>query len=193
MITTARHRIAGLAALAVLGVGALAGCSAASGSTASTTSAVTVSAAQSAAEVLAADKEAHAADDTSYDAATATTITLDGDTAQVSGDGSDDVTIDGSTVTITAEGTYVLSGSLTDGQVIIDAADAHVTLVLDGVDISSSTGAAIAATAADEVTVITADGSENTLSDTDGYADDAEVNAALYSSAGTSRWPARDR
>ena len=67
-------------------------------------------------------------------------------------------------MTITAEGTYLLSGSLTDGQVIIDAADAHGRrLVLDGVDISSSTGAAIAATAVDEVTVITADGSENTL------------------------------
>ncbi|HVK35829.1 MAG TPA: carbohydrate-binding domain-containing protein, partial [Microlunatus sp.] len=183
MITTARCRIAGLAALAVLGAGTLAGCGAAAGSdTASTTSAVSVSATQTAAEVLAADKEAHSADDTSYDASAATAITLDRDSAQASGDGSNGVDIDGSTVTITGAGTYLLSGSLTDGQVMIDAADAHVTLVLDGVDIASTTGAAIAATAADEVTVITAEGSENTLSDTDSYADDVDVDAALYSS-----------
>lgn len=59
---------------AVLGVGALAGCGAAD--TASTTSAVTVSATQTAAEVLAADKEAHSVDGTSDDDSTATTITL---------------------------------------------------------------------------------------------------------------------
>jgi hypothetical protein len=185
MISTVRRSLAGLAALSVLGVGALAGCTSAttSSDTPSTSTAVSVAAAQTAQEVLAADKESHTADDTEYDASSATTVTLDGKTAAVSGDGSAQVTVDGSTVTITAEGTYVLSGSLSDGQVIIDAPDAHVTLVLDGVDIASSTGAAIAATDADEVTVITADGSENTLSDTDSYADDADVNAALYSAA----------
>lgn len=127
MITTVRRRIAGLAAFAVLGAGALAGCSGAtSGDTASTTSAVSVSAAQTATEVLAADKEAHSADDTGGDTSTTTTITLNGDSAKVSGDGSDNVTIDGSTATITAEGTYVLSDSLTDGQVIIDASSGMV-------------------------------------------------------------------
>ena len=186
MINTVRRRLAGLAAFAVLGAGVLAGCSAASTSSTDSTSsaaAVAVSAAQSAEQVLAADKEAHSVEDTDDDASTATTITLDGDSASASGDGSAGVTVDGSTVTITAEGTYLLTGSLSDGQVIIDAADAKVTLVLDGVDISSSSGAAIAATDADEVTVITAEGSENTLSDTDSYADDADVNAALYSAA----------
>ncbi len=186
MINTVRRRLAGLAAFAVLGAGVLAGCSAASTSSTDSTSsaaAVAVSAAQSAEQVLAADKEAHSVEETDDDASTATTITLDGDSASASGDGSAGVTVDGSTVTITAEGTYLLTGSLSDGQVIIDAADAKVTLVLDGVDISSSSGAAIAATDADEVTVITAEGSENTLSDTDSYADDADVNAALYSAA----------
>ena len=188
-IKTVRRRIAGLAAFSVFSVGALAGCSigTASSSTADATTigtTVSVSAAQTAQQVLADNKEVHTADATSYDAGTeATTITLTGSSATVSGDGSKNVTVDGSTVTITAAGTYVLSGSLTDGQVIIKAPDAHVILVLDGVDIASSSGAAIAATDADEVTVITADGSENTLSDTDSYADDADVNAALYSAA----------
>ena len=67
MITTTRRRIAGLAAFAVLGVGALAGCSATTSSdTASTTSAVTVSAAQSPADVLAALARGETVDPSKY-------------------------------------------------------------------------------------------------------------------------------
>ena len=140
MISTVRRRLASLAAVSVLGVGALAGCTAATADsdTSPTTDSASVSATQTPAAVLAANTEAHSVDATDYDASTATTITLEGDSATVSGEGSDSVTVDGSTVTITVEGSYLLSGSRTDGQVIIDAAGAHVTLVLDGVDIAAA-------------------------------------------------------
>ncbi|HEY7812122.1 MAG TPA: carbohydrate-binding domain-containing protein [Nakamurella sp.] len=45
------------------------------------------------------------------------TITLSGSTATST---SDTVTVDGGTVTITAAGTYRISGTLTDGQVVVD-------------------------------------------------------------------------
>ena len=51
--------------------------------------------------------------DASWDAATATTITLNGATATVEGSGA---AADGSTVTISAAGTYVVSGTLADGR-----------------------------------------------------------------------------
>ena len=134
----------------------------------------------SAAAVLAANKASHADGSASdWDKASAVTITLSGNSAKSSGAG---VTISGSTVTITAAGTYRLTGDL-DGQVVVAAADAEVTLVLDGVDIASTSTAAIAITDADLAVVVLADGSVNTLSDASSYAEDADVNAALFSSA----------
>ena len=56
----------------------------------------------------------------------------------------DGVKVSGSTVTITEAGTYVLSGTLTDGQVIIDAGDEDdVRLVLENASITCTTTAPI--------------------------------------------------
>ncbi len=97
------------------------------------------------------------------------------------------VTVDGSTVTITEPGTYRISGTLDDGQVVVDSsADGVVRLVLDGADVTSSTGAAIDVQDADQVSVVLADGSTNRLEDAAEYADttsDNAANAALYSTA----------
>ena len=66
-----------------------------------------------------------------YDENDAVTITLGGTSAQTSS--SNGVTIDGSTITITAEGVYIFSGTLSDGQIIVDADDsAKVQIVLNG-------------------------------------------------------------
>jgi hypothetical protein len=156
----------------------LAGCAgnANSNSEPTSTAAGSVAATQTVAEVLAENTAVHQAD-VSEDTADAVTITLKGDTASADGNG---VRIDGSTVTIRAAGTYVLSGELT-GQVVVGAAEADVTIVPDGAAITISSTAALAATAVGELTVVLADGSENTLSDTDSYAEDADVNAALFS------------
>ncbi|MFP5282185.1 MAG: carbohydrate-binding domain-containing protein [Actinomycetes bacterium] len=171
-----RKRLSAAVAALVLSAGTLAGCGSGSDTGAASATMVNVSAAQSAAEVLADNQTAHTA--TGSAAADAVNVVLDGSGATADGEG---VTVDGVTVTITAGGTYRLSGTLTDGQVVVDAADADVRLILDGVDIASSTTAAISATAVDTLVVELTDGTKNTLSDTDTYAENADVNAALFS------------
>ena len=67
-------------------------------------------------------------------------------------------------VTITEEGVYHISGSLTDGMILVDADEtAKVQLVLDGVWISNSANAAIYVKEADKVFITLAEGSENSL------------------------------
>lgn len=70
----------------------------------------------------------------------------------------------GQDVTITDEGVYVLSGSAQDATVVVQADEnAKVQLVLDGLEISNGSKAAIYVVSADKVFVTTADGSTNTL------------------------------
>ena len=186
MRTRFRTKTAAALVSVALASAALAGCSSdtesdGTSATASSGTSSAVDGTQSAATVLAANKEDHAGDAASeWDESSAVDISLDDEKVSVDGDGA---RADGSTVTIGSGGTYRISGTLTDGQIVVNAPDAKVTLVLDGADISSSSGAAVAATEADEVTVILADGSKNTLSDADSYADDAEADAALFSAA----------
>ncbi|GAA4807959.1 carbohydrate-binding domain-containing protein [Nocardioides caeni] len=127
-------------------------------------------------------------DDGEYDAADATTISLADGASTASGSSSDAVTVEGDTVTITAPGTYVLSGELSDGQVVVDSsAEGKVLIVLDGVDLTSSTTSPLVITAADEAVVILADGSTNTLADSAAAAADDEEDdaptATLFSMA----------
>jgi hypothetical protein len=140
-----------------------------------------VDASQSASDVLAANlaiEPSAAASD--VDETGGVAIAFDGDSISA-GEG---VTVDGSVATITAAGTYLISGTLDDGELVVDTTDdASVVLVLDGVDITSSASAAISVTDAKDVVVDLASGSSNTLSDASGYAVDADANAALYSSA----------
>lgn len=122
--------------------------------------------------------------DLAYDADAAVTITLaDGASTSSSTSG---VAIDGDTVTISAAGTYVLSGTLSDGRIVVASdADGTVKLVLDNASVTSSSGSAFVITAADEAVVVLADGTSNSLADGTGYdtsADDAP-NAALFSMA----------
>ena len=97
---------------------------------------------------------------------------------------SDAVQISGNTVTIIDEGTYILSGTLTDGMVIVDAEDTDkVQLVLDGVDITSAESAAIYVREADKVFITTASDSQNTLTNGGTYTaiDDNNIDAAIFS------------
>lgn len=125
------------------------------------------------------------ADDLAYDESDIVAISLDGATATTAGDS---VEIDGSEVTITGGGSYALSGTLDDGQVVVDAGDDDdVVLILDGVDIVNGDGAAIAVLNADEAVVVLAEGSSNRLTDGSEYvfpdSDTDEPNATLYSAA----------
>lgn len=109
-------------------------------------------------------------------------ITFDGDRITADGSGA---TVDGNTVTITSAGTYTLSGTLTDGQIIVDSDDdGGVSLVLDNVDLTSSTSAPIAIMNAAEATLILPDGTNNVITDAATYVykgDEDEPNAAVFS------------
>ncbi|OLA22070.1 MAG: hypothetical protein BHW29_10465 [Faecalibacterium sp. CAG:74_58_120] len=74
------------------------------------------------------------------------------------------VRIDGQTVTITQAGTYQIAGTLDDGALIVESAEnAKITLVLGGVNIKNSIGAAIQISTADDVTIELAEGTTNVL------------------------------
>lgn len=125
----------------------------------------------------AADHEA--AGDYTYDAASATTIALAGTSATVTGAGA---TASGGVVTVTAPGTYVLSGTLTDGQVVVDSPDdGAVKLVLSGASITSSSDSGIRVDEGDKTVLILAAGTTNAVTDGAAYPDTAEQNAAVWS------------
>lgn len=74
------------------------------------------------------------------------------------------VLIDGQTVTITQAGTYQIAGTLGDGALIVKSAEnAKITLVLGGVSIKNTTGAAIQIGTADDVTIELSEGTTNVL------------------------------
>ena len=105
-------------------------------------------------------------------------ITLRGDAVLIDGTGA---AAGGTTVTITEAGVYVLSGTLGDGEIIVDAGDTDkVQLVLNGVDITNADGPAILVRSADKVFVTLTEGSENTLLDTgEAYAADESLSSNL--------------
>lgn len=114
-----------------------------------------------------------------YEESEAVYVTLsdDGITGETAG-----VAINGQTVTITEEGTYVFSGTLSEGQIVVDADDAKVQIVLDNVDITCATSAAVYVKSAEKVFVTLAEGSQNTLRNTDEYVavDDNNIDAVIF-------------
>lgn len=97
----------------------------------------------------------------------------------LSGEYSDftEIKLSGESVTIDNEGTYLLSGSLSDGQIIVNCPDtAKVQLVLGGVDITKSGGAAIYVKSADKVFITIAEGSQNSLTSTGEFVQSDENN-----------------
>ncbi len=116
-----------------------------------------------------------------YEESEAVTISLNGTGAEAS---SEAVQINGSTVTITAAGTYILSGTLKNGSVIVNVSkDDKVQLVLDGVTIHSDSFAAIYVVQADKVFVTLAEGSVNTLSNGGKFSqiDENNVDGVIFS------------
>ena len=115
-----------------------------------------------------------------YDESEAVKITLSGKTAACN---SSNVQIEDGVVTIKAAGVYVLSGTLTDGTIVVDAGDDDkVQLVLDGVSIMAADYAAIYAKNADKVFVTLAEGAENSLTVSGDYVqtDDNNVDAVIF-------------
>ena len=93
------------------------------------------------------------------------------------------VSISGNIITISKEGTYVLSGALSEGQIVVDADSAKVQLVLDNADITCASSAAIYVKNADKAFITLAEGSENILMNTAEYEaiDDNNIDAVIFS------------
>ena len=116
----------------------------------------------------------------SYGSVTAD-IELKGSSAVIDGAGA---SADGSTVTITAKGVYRITGTLDDGQIIIDAKGEKVQLVLSGASVSSKTSAPVYVKDADKVFITLAEGTENKLTDSSPAVSDEDSDspdAAIFS------------
>lgn len=86
-------------------------------------------------------------------------------------------------ITITRTGTYVLSGSLTNGQIVVDASGEKVQIVLKDASINCDTSAAIYVKSADKVFVTLAENTSNTLTNTKDFVaiDDNNIDAVIFS------------
>ena len=99
------------------------------------------------------------------------TITLNGDSAKVSGNGA--YYNDGSVV-ITGAGYYVFSGTLDDGNIVVDAYDSSkVFIFLNGVDIYCSDDACLRVENAEKVFLTLAAGTENRMESGETYSQTA--------------------
>lgn len=119
--------------------------------------------------------------ETGYDKNSAAVIKLNGKSASCS---SDAVKTKGSKITITDEGTYIISGTLQDGMIVVDADKSDkIQIVLNGANISSLTSAAIYVLKADKVFITTAAESESTLSNGGTYkaVDENNIDSVIYS------------
>lgn len=128
------------------------------------------------------DKEIKNKDkEVNYDKSTSSIITLNGDSISFQGEG---VIVGNSTVTITQAGTYVISGNLNNGQIIVDAVDTDdVRIVLENVNIHSETSAAIYVRNADKLIVTLPSGTTNTLSGGSTYEniDENNIDGVIFS------------
>ena len=124
------------------------------------------------------------AETTSYSAAEAVTFTFTDDGITASGDDSG-YKIDGCSLTIKESGTYVLSGRCADGSVKVKAGVSGVTLLLNGLDLTSADTAPIVCGKSSVVTLVAAEGTTSTLTDTaannsdDNADNDSAENAVL--------------
>ncbi len=118
--------------------------------------------------------------DTSY--ADAIPVTLATGATSTDAEG---VSVDGNTVTFTKAGSYILSGELEGGQIVIDlpGESDKLQIVLNGVNITNSSSAGIYVKNADKVFVTTASGSENSIATTGDFVqtDENNVDGAIYS------------
>lgn len=118
---------------------------------------------------------------TDFDTSESVSITLadGGSSASVSS-----VSVSNDTVTITAEGTYILSGNLSDGGIIIDSTkESKIHLIFNSVNISSSSTAPVYIRQADKVFITLNEGTQNTLCVNGEYKNNGEdnIDSAIFS------------
>ncbi len=93
----------------------------------------------------------------------------------------------GDVIEITSEGTYILSGDITDKMITVSVGDSEkVMIVLDNANISNSKGPCIFIKSGDKVFLTAKEGTANTVSDGTGYSlqdGDTNVDGAIFSRA----------
>lgn len=112
-----------------------------------------------------------------------TTITLKDGATESSDAG---VTVAEDSVTITAEGTYLLTGTLSNGQIIVEVSDTEkVQLVLDNASVTCEGSAVVYIKSGDKVFITTTKDSSNTLATVGEFVqtDDNTVDGAIFSKA----------
>lgn len=126
--------------------------------------------------------------ETGYEEESVTTIQLGDGNSSIDGEGA---AVEDDIITITAGGDYLIEGTLSDGQVVVSVADTEkVHIILNGVDMTSSTSAPISITEADKVWITLNEGSENYLTDAEGSTDtigsgedSSTIDGTIYSKA----------
>ncbi len=120
--------------------------------------------------------------DADYNENTAVKIILADDQTVIEGGGA---SAQGDTITITSAGTYIISGQLTDGQLVVSADKEDVVqMVLDNAVIHNTNGPAVIIEQAEKAIITLAENSANELSDGETYEDtgDDAPDAAVYAS-----------
>ncbi|MDF2626853.1 MAG: dockerin type 1 [Symbiobacteriaceae bacterium] len=119
---------------------------------------------------------------TDWQTGAVTKVELAGASASVNGTGA---AASGNTITILSPGVYLVSGKLSDGQIIVDAQNkGTVRLVLNGADIHSNNSAPIWVKNASKTIITLADGTQNMVSDgaaARAQAGEDEPTAAIFS------------
>jgi len=121
---------------------------------------------------------------TGYESEEYQTVQFNGATIDFQGSGAE---VDGSDLVISSPGTYVITGTLDDGCIIVDSSqEENVTLVLNNASINCSDGASIfVKNCGKNVIISLPDGTSSTVVDgavyTNEYVEDEEPSAAIYS------------
>ncbi len=111
-----------------------------------------------------------------------TTIEFTNSKVNVKGDG---VSVSGTVVTINKDGTYVLSGSCEDGQIIVEVTlEEKVHLVFNGLKLICKSSAPVYVKSCDKTTITLVEGTTSTIQDGASYKNlnaEGEPNACIFS------------
>ena len=110
-------------------------------------------------------------------------IILNSNSISVEGTGVD---VSGTIATISTSGNYRISGTLLDGQIVVNSSDeGNVKIMLDNANISNSSSAPLYVKEAEKTVIFLKDGTVNNVEDAEEYnfenTEDDEPNAAIFS------------
>lgn len=133
---------------------------------------------------LTGKSKAHeSSDDYIFNKDNATQITLNNTFIDANGKG---LIVNSNKVTITSSGTYIISGSLKDGQIIVNAKENDIVkIILNGINISNSNTSPFYIIKSKKTIINLADNKENIINDSNSYIfhnkNEDEPNASLFS------------